>query len=102
MKDLVEQLLFLARGDNNTIKLQFLKFLTFPSLQKRLFMKTQLIDTTHNFDVHTADMCVTADRSLIKQALRITHDNAIKYTDCGGSITVVTQQKNEFAITVGF
>jgi len=96
MKELIEQLLFLARGDNNTITLQLEKF-SLKDLAEEVVNETRMIDTTHRFEVRSSEVCVNADRALIKQALRILVDNAIKYTDAGGTITVATGREGELA-----
>ncbi|SHI10567.1 Signal transduction histidine kinase [Sporobacter termitidis DSM 10068] len=89
MKDLVEQLLFLARGDNNTIMLQPETF-SLRELAEEVAAETKMIDPAHDYATELKDAAVTADRSLIKQALRILVDNAIKYTDAGEKITILT------------
>ncbi len=96
MKDLVEQLLFLARGDNDTIMLQAETF-NLADLIREVASETKMIDASHEFDVRLNDVLITADRALIKQAARILIDNAIKYTDSGGKITLSTQWENENA-----
>ncbi len=73
MKELIEQLLFLARGDNNTITLQLEKF-SLKDLAEEVVNETRMIDTTHRFEVRSSEVCVNADRALIKQALRILVD----------------------------
>jgi len=95
MKDLVEQLLFLARGDNNTIQLQ-LEAVNLDELAAEVVQETQMIDADHRFTVQAGDARAVADRALIKQALRILVDNAIKYTDPGGSIAVAAGQERDF------
>jgi signal transduction histidine kinase len=67
MKDLVEQLLILARGDNNTITLQ-LERLQLPELAEEVVHETQMIDSTHHISVRASDAEIDADRGLIKQA----------------------------------
>ncbi len=89
MKDLIEQLLFLARGDNNTIMLQAETF-NLADLAREVFAETKMIDATHVFEVRAADAWVSADRALVKQAARILVDNAVKYTDPGGQIILST------------
>jgi signal transduction histidine kinase len=96
MKDLVEQLLFLARGDNNTMQLQ-LESINLSALVGEVVHETEMIDSTHHFDVRLFEIHVSADRSLIKQALRILVDNAIKYTDAGGHITVTVEKDGDYA-----
>ncbi|MDR0446781.1 MAG: HAMP domain-containing histidine kinase [Oscillospiraceae bacterium] len=87
MKALVEQLLFLARGENNTIQLEISDF-DLAELAEELAQETRLIDTAREFRVLAESAPVSADRQLIKQAARILIDNAIKYTDPGGLITL--------------
>jgi len=96
MKDLVEQLLFLARGDNNTITLQIDEF-KLSELSMEVIHETKMIDSAHNYEVRLSDITVAADKALIKQALRILIDNAIKYTPSGGNIIVSTVKEGEFA-----
>lgn len=95
MKDLVEELLFLARGDNDTIQLQ-LENINLAALAAEVIHETEMIDTTHCFATRLFDSQVKADRSLIKQALRILMDNAIKYTNVGGHITVTVENAGDF------
>ncbi|MPM40363.1 Adaptive-response sensory-kinase SasA [bioreactor metagenome] len=93
MKDLVEQLLFLARGDNNTLTPQFESF-SLSDLAAETVHETQMIDSAHNFVTRIEGVTVVADKGLIKQALRILIDNAIKYTDPGGNITVAASEED--------
>ena len=93
MKDLVEQLLFLARGDNNTMALQIERF-ELSALAVEVLRETQMIDGGHEFDSHIAPVFINADSGLIKQAMRILIDNAIKYTPPGKRITVSVSGEN--------
>ena len=47
-----------------------------------------MLDDKREFIVATENMSILADKALIKQALRILVDNAVKYTDTGGEITI--------------
>ncbi|UOO38168.1 HAMP domain-containing protein [Oscillospiraceae bacterium CM] len=96
MKDLVEQLLFLARGDNNTILLQTETF-DLGALVEEVSGEMRMIDPAHTYEVLSAHTVVSADRALVKQALRILVDNAVKYTDAGGKITLSAAQDAGFA-----
>jgi two-component system sensor histidine kinase ArlS len=96
MKNLVEKLLFLARGDNNTMVLQIENF-ELSELVKEVFKETQMIDSGHEYALHTISVFVNADQSLIKQALRILIDNAIKYTPAGKKITISLTQEGTYA-----
>ncbi len=88
MKDLVEQLLFLARGDNNTMHLDLERF-DLGSLAETIHRETEMIDGGHKFEVQANEAVVLADQGLVKQAARILVDNAIKYTPVGGTIRII-------------
>lgn len=79
MKELVEKLLFLARGDNNTMTLQIERF-ELSSLAEEVLRETQMIDSGHLYDSSFLPVFINADKSLIKQALRVLIDNAMKYS----------------------
>ncbi len=88
MQELVEQLLFLARGDNNTTVLRPEPF-DLTVLAAALVKEAQLIDAGHAFaGTWEAPVPVVADPALIKQAARVLLDNAVKYSPDGGHITV--------------
>ena len=87
MKELVEQLLFLARGDSNRISL-VRERIDALGLIGEVISETRMLDKGHEFKIAGSDVIITADRSLLKQALRILIDNAIKYTDNDGEITI--------------
>lgn len=89
MKTLVEQLLFLARGENNTLEPEPEPF-DLSDLAEEVAQETRLIDTTHEFIVAAQSSPVVADRKLIKQAARILIDNAVKYSNPGTEITLRT------------
>ena len=88
MKELVEKLLFLARGDNNTLTLH-MEPLFVDRLVRQLARETMMIDKNHVFRVAREDhLAVVADAQLLKQALRILIDNSIKYTPAGNEIVI--------------
>lgn len=101
MKELVEQLLFLARGDNETIKLQKENFDACQVVDE-VIRETHMIDTNHIFEIDLADSAyINADKQLIKQAIRILVDNSIKYTPAGEKIILrVIKENNLVRITV--
>jgi signal transduction histidine kinase len=94
MKELVERLLFLARGDNNTITLDEEAF-DLGALADEIIGETRMIDIAHTFESSPGTAPVFADRALIKQTVRILIDNALKYTDSGGTITIKTSCDGE-------
>lgn len=97
MKSLVEQLLFLARGDNNTMTLN-LELIELSELASEVFRETQMIDSGHDYESNFNEVFIVADKALIKQAIRILVDNSIKYTNAGGNIKIAVTQNEESAI----
>lgn len=98
MKDLVENLLFLARTDKKTQKLEKHPF-SMNELIDEVLKETKLIDSEHNItsDVNEA-ITIDADKGLIKQALRIFIDNSLKYTGAHGTIKINSLLKDNKAI----
>jgi signal transduction histidine kinase len=93
MKDLVEKLLFLARGDNETIVLHKELFDSCEVLEE-IIKETQMIDSGHEFKMDVGiPAYVEADRQLFKQAIRILVDNSIKYTPTGKQIVLKVERE---------
>ena len=97
MKLLVEQLLFLARGDNNTMILQMKRF-DAALLAEQVFREMKMIDGGHEYRAQFSAAFVEADEALIKQALRVLVDNAVKYTPAGGDIRISTGRRDGRAV----
>ena len=96
MKELVDQLLFIARHEGNAQPYQ-MEYFDVSELIDELARDTRLIDSDHTIDVAVNEKCVIrADRAALKQALRIFLDNAIKYTPKGGHIALgcLVEKKN--------
>jgi two-component system sensor histidine kinase ArlS len=80
MKILVENLLFLARGDSDNIQLM-LEQVHVRVLFEEIIKETALIDQDKKVNIHCDEsISMLADRQLIKQAIRIVMDNALKYS----------------------
>ncbi len=82
MKHLVEQLLFLARGDSGRTALQ-LEETNLTELIKEAYEESVMIDEAHVYKLKLPEYPVPniqADSGLLKQAVRILIDNAAKYT----------------------
>lgn len=101
MKDLVEKLLFLARGDKHTQKVNKETF-NLKTLIDEVVKETRLIDDKHNINCHeNKDIEIFADAKLLKEALRVFIDNSIKYTKPLGSITIGSiSSENKAHITI--
>ena len=82
MNHLVEQLLFLARGDSGKTVLQK-ENIVLNELMKEIYEESFLIDEEHPYRFRDVEEIINieADRALLKQAVRILVDNAAKYTE---------------------
>ncbi|OAA92935.1 sensor histidine kinase [Clostridium coskatii] len=101
MKDLIEKLLFLARGDKNTQKVDKENFMMNEMIDE-IVKETKLIDDVHKIEnEHNDEFSINADKKLIKEAIRIFIDNSIKYTEKGECIKIDSYKKeNEAIITI--
>lgn len=88
MATLVEQLLFLVRGDNETQKVT-MEEMDLTALVTAVARETDMVDETHHVEsqVDSGVRCV-ADPGMIKECLRVLCDNALKYTPEGGCVTI--------------
>lgn len=88
MKTLVEQLLFLARSDKHTQKVEMADFKV-NELIGEVVKETKLIAPNHEIlNMHNEEIIINGDRSLLKEALRVFIDNSIKYTEEQGTIKI--------------
>ena len=87
MNHLVEQLLFLARGDSGKTALSLEQVQT-DTLMREIYEESFMIDENHRYRLLTDGQAaeVTVDPGLMKQAVRILIDNAAKYTPDGEEI----------------
>jgi signal transduction histidine kinase len=92
MKHLVEQLLFLARGDAGRTVLKKEK-VDLCELMQSVYEESLMIDEGHiyKFSCPEEPVYVMADEGMLKQAVRILADNAAKYT----------KEKDEIILAVG-
>ena len=87
MRTLVEQLLFLARGDAGRQKLDR-KRLDMTGVLREVWEESRMIDDRHEYVLRESEpVFVTGDEALLKQAVRILTDNAAKYSPEGSRIT---------------
>ncbi len=87
MKTLIDQLLFLARGDMERHELHRMPLDT-NELLEEVADESRMIDREHEylFETDGRPHPILADPAMLKQALRILTDNAAKYTPAGGTI----------------
>ena len=95
MKTLVDQLLFLARGDMDRLVLAQER-IDAAGLMRELHEEYEMIDADHEYvcpiPEDAAPLYVVGDVTMLKQALRVLLDNAGKYTPKKGTITLQAQR----------
>ena len=96
MKYLVEQLLFLARGDSGKTRLTFQE-VSLNDLVKEIYEESLMIDENHPYRFSRAEeeISVKADAALLKQAVRILVDNGANYTHKGDEIVLSFGKNSE-------
>lgn len=97
MKELVEQLLFLARGDcgRNTLKKETLNL---TDIIRQVCEESEMIDEHHKYHFKgSEELLMEGDLSMLKQSVRIFTDNAAKYSEEGHTI-VLAAGRNESGI----
>ena len=95
MKQLVEQLLFLARGESGRTQLEVVEFSLTDMIQE-VYEESLMIDDTHQYRYEPGPrVLVTGDPAMLKQTARILVDNAAKYTPAGYTVTLRTFEKPE-------
>ena len=97
MKTLVEQLLFLARGEAGRQELK-LEDIDLTELTREVFEESRMIDPEHEYILNApAPVEVRADEAMLKQAVRILTDNARKYSQAGTRVTLRAYMQDGFA-----
>jgi len=91
MQDLLENLLFLSRTDQNRQRLNK-KILDLDDIVGDVMSKMRTVIKTHNVElVSNPPAKIFGDETTIRQMIRIFLDNAVKYTPAGGSISVASK-----------
>jgi signal transduction histidine kinase len=86
MQHLVEQLLFLARGDSGRTPVEMAP-LSLSAMIREVCEESAMIDEAHAYKlVEGPDVTATGDASLLKQTARILVQNAAKYSPEGSEI----------------
>lgn len=90
MQRLVEQLLFLARGDIGQTQLNYSTF-NLVSMMQEVLEESSMIDENHKYKEKNPEAVaveVSGDLGLLKQVFRIMVDNAAKYSPPESEITL--------------
>lgn len=87
MKELVEQLLFLARGDSGRQHLN-MERTDLNRMVSEVWEESMMIDENHRYEFKgtESEACVNGDVAMIKQSVRIFVQNATKYSEPGTTI----------------
>lgn len=86
MNTLVEQLLFLARGDAGRQKFEPVQ-LNLLSMMEEIAEESRMIDDKHRYELQVSEAVeLWADYAMLKQSVRILIDNAAKYSRAGSKI----------------
>lgn len=114
MKELVEQLLFLARGDSGRNTLKPVEF-DLRQVVQEVWEESMMIDEKHQYSFSQAvfedmednledsaegveqpksEYCMVGDVAMIKQSIRIFVQNAAKYSEEGNTIKFAVKQKD--------
>ena len=95
MNHLVEQLLFLARGDSGRTTLSE-ELVSLGEMMQEIYEESFMIDEDHlyRYQPPENEILFTCDPGLLKQAVRILIDNAAKYTAKGDEI-ILRAGRNE-------
>ena len=102
MERLVEQLLFLARGDNDSQPVH-MERLDLTALAGEVLREEEMIHPERTFLPRWGEEAVTvrADPGLMKQVMRILMDNAVKYSpDTGRVYLRVSESQGHARVTV--
>lgn len=88
MQELVEKLLFLSRHDRKTLKMQK-EWFSMGEVVEDMVRETRMVTTGREIKVRLIqNVAVYGDDQLLKQAVRVFIDNAIKYSKEGDTITI--------------
>jgi signal transduction histidine kinase len=98
MHSLVESLLFIARNDKGTLKMDMQTF-NLSELIQEIVKETRLIDTQHDItESIESDHIQFGSIDKLKQACRVFIDNSIKYTPDGGKIDIALTLKPPYNV----
>ena len=94
MKELVEQLLFLARGDSGRQHLNMEKT-DLNRMVSEVWEESMMIDESHRYEFRGTEneACVLGDVAMIKQSVRIFVQNAAKYSEPGTAIILGVKEE---------
>lgn len=88
MQELVEKLLFLSRHDRKNLKVQK-EWFSMGEMVEDMVRETRMVTSGREIKAHLIqNVAVYGDDQLLKQAVRVLIDNAVKYSKEGDTITI--------------
>ena len=100
MKEMIEQLLFLARGESGFEGSEW-KVVDLSALGAEVLRELDMIDEHHQFTAEiTPSVTTEGDGGMLKQLMRILMDNSIKYTPAGGVILLRIESRGGKALVI--
>lgn len=95
MKTLIEQLLFLARGDSGRNQL-VLEEVDLAQMMQEVMDESQMIHPNRRWKLRLGQemLLVRGDAAMLKQTARILVDNAVRYTSEDDSIALIAQMQD--------
>ncbi len=101
MQDLVEKLLFLSRHDRKTLKLKREVF-DMKEVVEEVFRETEMVVSERELHCSAEEpVIVYGDKQIMKQAIRVFIDNAVKYTEAGDRIQIACKKvRNECEVMI--
>jgi len=94
MQELVEKLLFLSRHDRKTLKVQK-EWFSMGEVVEDMVKETRMVTSNREIKARLIqNVSVYGDDQLLKQAIRVLIDNAIKYSEDGDTITIGCENRN--------
>lgn len=97
MNNLVENLLFIAKGENRKLNLEPERF-DLLELVKEVTQETKMSVIKKNIIYTGEPLSITADRNMLKQLLRVFIENSVKFTAPDGTILTKLTKAGDRAI----
>lgn len=97
MNNLVENLLFIAKGENRKLNV-VPEFFDLLKLVEEVAEETRMTQPVRQIEFQGKSLSIEADRKMLKQLLRVFIENSVKFTPEDGTIRIVLQQEKDKAI----
>lgn len=94
MRNLVQKLLFLAKGEITKINTNFVK-IDINEMVAQIYSDTVVSMTTHQFHLEKGeDFSIQGDETLLQQAIRALIENAVKYSEKGTNVYIKSELRD--------